>query len=244
MGKADKRARKRENQQKAKVVREAAAKRTKRNRQIKIIAGGIVVVFGVVALASFLGKDNDKKTATTTTAAPIVTTTVAGPITTTIPSKGQVATIQTNFGTIKVKLNPEKSPIATKHFTDLVNQKFYDGLTWHRVVKDFMIQGGDAQGNGQGIPKKTVVGEVPTNNYPVGTIAGAKLGSDPAGTFGDQFFIVTGSQGATLPNDYASWGTVIDGIEVAKKIEALAPTDGSDTPTKEAKIVKITLAAS
>ena len=74
-----------------------------------------------------------------------------------------------------------------------------------------MIQGGDPKGDGSGGPGYTVEGEVPTDHYPVGSLAAAKTGADPAGDFGSQFFIVTGAQGATLPNDYARFGTVTNG---------------------------------
>jgi cyclophilin family peptidyl-prolyl cis-trans isomerase len=83
---------------------------------------------------------------------------------------------------------------------------------------------------------------VPTDNYPLGSLAAAKTGTDPAGTFDSQFFIVTGPGGATLPNDYARFGIVTEGIENAQKIEALAPDTGDGPPTKPATIDKITIA--
>ncbi len=79
------------------------------------------------------------------------------------------------------------------------------------------------QGDGSGGPGYTVVGELPTDSYPVGSLAAAKSGQAPKGDFGSQFFIVTGKNGAQLPNDYARFGKVTKGMIVAKKIESLAP---------------------
>ncbi len=82
---------------------------------------------------------------------------------------------------------------------------------------------------------------MPTDHYPLGSVAAAKGGAEPPGTFDSQFFIVTGSGGATLPNDYARFGTVTSGLEAAQKIEALAPASGDGPPTKTATIDKITI---
>ena len=126
----------------------------------------------------------------------------------------------------------------------LARNGFYDGLTFHRASKDFVIQGGDPKGDGSGGPGYTVRGEVPTDHYPVGRLAAAKTGADPAGTFGGQFFIVTGANGATLPNDYARFGSVTTGIDVAQKIEALRTRRrGDGTPTKKVTIKKVTIKA-
>ena len=91
-----------------------------------------------------------------------------------------------------------------------------------------MIQGGSPKCDQQGGAGTSVNGEVPTDNYPIGSLAAAKGGSDPAGTFDAQFFIVTGSQGATLPNDYARFGSVISGLDVAQKIEGLPTQPNSE----------------
>ena len=89
-----------------------------------------------------------------------------------------------------------------------------------------------------------MVGEVPTNHYPLGALAAAKKGSDAAGTFDAQFFIVTGQQsGAGLSNDYARFGSVKSGMDVVRKIEAL-PVDAQETPTQTATIDKVTITES
>ena len=84
---------------------------------------------------------------------------------------------------------------------------------------------------------------MPTDNYPVGSLAAAKTGADPAGTFDAQFFIVTGSQGATLPNDYARFGSVVSGIEVAQEIAALQAAP-EETPSEALTIDSIVITES
>lgn len=149
------------------------------------------------------------------------------------------AVITTNFGVIEIALDDVNAPIATEQFVKLARDGFYDGLTWHRAAKDFVIQGGDPSGNGTGGSGASVVGEVPTDNYPLGSLAAAKAGAEPPGTFDSQFFIVTGSRGATLPNEYARFGMVVKGLEVAQEIEGLAPASGDGPPTKPATIDSI-----
>jgi cyclophilin family peptidyl-prolyl cis-trans isomerase len=121
----------------------------------------------------------------------------------------------------------------------LARDGYYDGTPIERAAKDFVIQGGD---RGQEPPGYTVKGEVPTDSYPLGSLAAAKGGSQAPGTFGSTFFIVTGTRGTTLPNDYARWGSVTSGLDVAQKIESFAPTSGDGPPTTDVKIkqVKIT----
>ena len=225
---ADKRARQHENKAAAKVAREAAYRKAQRRKTITRGAVAVVIFAALVGMLS-LTRGNDSKKAADTTAAPTSTS-------------EYLATITTNFGVIKVELDAQNAPIGVDHFVKLARKGFYDGLTWHRAATDFVIQGGDPNGDGSGGSRSSVVAEVPTDNYPLGSIAAAKTGTDPAGTFGSQFFIVTGSQGATLPNDYARFGIVVEGLDVAQKIEALAPATGDGPPTQPATIdsIKIT----
>jgi peptidyl-prolyl cis-trans isomerase B (cyclophilin B) len=224
---ADKRQRKKDNARAAREARVAAARRS-RQRKTAIRVGILVALFAVVvALFAFLGGDDDEPSAATTTSAPRV--------------EPAVATIETNFGPIVVQLDTAKAPKGSARFIKLAKEGFYDGLTWHRAAKDFVIQGGDPKGDGSGGAGDPIVAEVPTDHYPVGSLAAAKAGTDPAGTFDSQFFIVTGPNGGTLPNDYARFGMVIEGIENAQKIEALAPAEGDGPPTQKATIEKITI---
>jgi len=89
----------------------------------------------------------------------------------------------------------------------------------------------------------SVVAEVPTDNYPIGSLAAAKAGPEPAGTFDAQFFVVTGSQGATLANDYARFGFVVSGIEVAQELAALQAAP-AETPSEPLTIDSIVITES
>ncbi|HLF41181.1 MAG TPA: peptidylprolyl isomerase, partial [Acidimicrobiia bacterium] len=154
-------------------------------------------------------------------------------------SKTYTAKIETSCGTIVAELEAATAPVATNNFVFLSREGFYDGLKWHRVVPDFVIQGGDPEGTGGGGPGYDVAGEPPRDGYKIGSFAAAKTGADPAGTMGSQFFIVTGANGAQLPNDYARFGQVTDGIEVAQKLESFAEGDGP--PSRNLYIFKITI---
>ena len=141
-------------------------------------------------------------------------------------SKSYSATLDTNHGEIVIEFDPERAPQTVNNFVFLANEGFYDGLTWHRVVSDAVIQGGDPSGDGTGGVGYDVAGEVPTDNYPLGSIAAAKTQADPPGTMGSQFFIVTGPNYEMLPNDYARFGMVSEGIENAQLLESFGVGDG------------------
>lgn len=243
VSKAEKRERQRENRERAREERARLIRRDKQKRAVIGLVVALALVAAVYGLFAVLKSDDEKKTATSTTTVPKPTYTTA-PAQTIDPNKTYTATIETGEGTIVTLLDPKAAPVATNNFVFLARQGYYDGLPFHRAAKDFVIQGGDPKGDGSGGPGYTVVGEIPTDNYPEGSLAAAKGGAEPAGTMGSQFFIVTGSQGATLPNDYARFGLVTEGLDVAKKIEAFAPPEGDGTPTKKVLIKKITIAES
>ena len=152
------------------------------------------------------------------------------------------ATIATNCGEIVMGLDPSQgAPVAVNNFVTLAQQGFYDGLTWHRVVKDFVIQGGDPAGNGTGGPGYSLPDEETELPYKVGDVAMA-YGSAVSGS---QFFVVTGSNTSALDQagKYPRIGVVTSGMDVAKKIESFAieeaPSDGP--PTQPAYIYSITI---
>jgi cyclophilin family peptidyl-prolyl cis-trans isomerase len=250
---ADKRQRKKDNARQAREAREAAAKRSRRMKTGRNV-GIVVLLFAIVVVLINVFSSSSKKSASTTsttttpTTAPQPTTTTAPAKKVTLtgfvadPTKNYSATINTNFGTIVVALDAKDAPKAAGRFIELSRLHFYDGTTWTRVVKDFVIQGGDPTGTGSGgSGNKAVVGEVPKDHYPVGSLAAAKTQTDPNGTFDSQFFIVTGSQGGSLPNQYARFGLVTSGLDVAQKIGALYPASNDGAPTKPAKINSITI---
>lgn len=128
-----------------------------------------------------------------------------------------IATIQTDKGTIKIKLYPEDAPKTVANFVKLAKKGFYNGLTFHRVEPDFVIQGGDPNGNGTGGPGYTIKNE--TNRilkHNVGAVAMANAGRDTAGS---QFYIVIGKPAPFLDNgNYTLFGQVIQGQDVAERI--------------------------
>jgi cyclophilin family peptidyl-prolyl cis-trans isomerase len=155
------------------------------------------------------------------------------------------ATLATNFGDIEVSLDRDAAPETVNSFVFLATQGYFDGLTFHRVVPGFVIQGGDPTGTGTGGPGYTIPDELPAEpGYPEGALAMANAGPN---TSGSQFFIVTGDA-SFLPNAYSLFGTVTDGMDVAKEIEGLAdqnadPNDpAAQRPTEPAIIetVRIT----
>jgi cyclophilin family peptidyl-prolyl cis-trans isomerase len=158
-------------------------------------------------------------------------------------SKTYVATISTTCGDIEVTLDSKNSPITGGSFKFLADQKFFDGTTFHRVVPDFVIQGGDPAGDGSGGPGFSVE-EAPDEDlkYEEGVVAMAKTGAEPAGTSGSQFFIVTGPAAAQLTPDYALLGEVTEGMDVAEKIGAIQadPNTGQPAATVVIKSVTVT----
>jgi peptidyl-prolyl cis-trans isomerase B (cyclophilin B) len=162
------------------------------------------------------------------------------PKTTLEPGKRYDVDLQTNCGTITIRLATGRAPKTSASFANLVRRGFYDGLTFHRVVRDFVIQGGDPLGTGMGGPGYTVVEKPPADlAYTTGIVAMAKTEADPSGASGSQFFIVTAAD-AGLPPDYAVAGGVVRGMDVAQHIGTL-PVDGQDRPTSPVVIEKATL---
>ena len=160
-----------------------------------------------------------------------------------------VATMETSCGTIKIELDAAEAPNTVNSIVFLAQRHFYDGVTFHRIARDFVIQGGDPTGTGNGGPGYTTVDKPPASaQYPVGAVAMAKTQTDPAGTAGSQFFIVTSAsaQSALAPGgvgQYAIVGHVVSGLKVVKKIGALPiKNNASDgPPTKSVYIEKFSV---
>jgi peptidyl-prolyl cis-trans isomerase B (cyclophilin B) len=132
--------------------------------------------------------------------------------------KTYVARVLTNCGQFEITLDSKRAPKTGGSFKALVDERFYDGLSFHRIVAGFVIQGGDPKGDGQGGPGYSIT-EAPPEDlaYTKGIVAMAKTATEPAGTSGSQFFVVTGED-AGLPPDYALLGKVTKGQEVIDKI--------------------------
>lgn len=142
-----------------------------------------------------------------------------------------------DYGIIKVELDADSAPITVTNFINLVNDKFYDNLTFHRIIKDFMMQGGDPLGNGMGGSEETIKGEFSSNgvknnlSHTRGAISMARS-SDP-NSASSQFFIVH-KDSTFLDGEYAVFGYVTEGIEIVDKIcEDAIPTDDNGTIEKE-----------
>jgi len=157
-------------------------------------------------------------------------------------SKTYVATIATTCGDIEVTLDSKHSPITGGSFKYLADQKFFDGTTFHRIVPDFVIQGGDPAGDGTGGPGYSVE-EAPDSDlkYEKGVVAMAKTGDEPAGTSGSQFFVVTGDGAASLTPDYALLGKVTGGMDVVDKIGGIQADPNTGQPAAEVVIKSVTV---
>ena len=153
------------------------------------------------------------------------------------------AVIETNFGNIKIKLLAEIAPETVRNFVTLATSNFYDGTLFHRVIPNFMIQGGDPNTKesdksvwGQGGPGYNLKAEFNSRSHLRGIVSMARA-SDPDSA-GSQFFIVT-SDSTFLDRQYTVFGEVVEGLEIADKIVNL-PRDGNDCPLEGAKMLRIT----
>jgi cyclophilin family peptidyl-prolyl cis-trans isomerase len=124
-------------------------------------------------------------------------------------------TIETDRGPIVMELDPKLAPNSVNHFVSLARNGFYDGLTFHRVVPDFVIQGGDPEGSGRGGPGYKWADEPVKGEYTLGAVAMANAGPN---TNGSQFFICIDDCRRKLDKAYNLFGYVIDGIDVAQSV--------------------------
>jgi len=154
-------------------------------------------------------------------------------------NKKYTATIDTSQGTMKADLFAADAPLTVNNFVFLARQGYYDGVTFHRVINNFMVQTGDPTGTGTGGPGYRFNDEPVTRNYDRGTLAMANAGPN---TNGSQFFIV--HKDYPLPKNYTIFGKVTDGLDTLDKI-ATTPTGpgqgGNDTPKSPISINSITI---
>jgi cyclophilin family peptidyl-prolyl cis-trans isomerase len=148
-------------------------------------------------------------------------------------------TMTTNKGDIVFEMFDEDAPETVGNFRTLAEKGFYDGLTFHRIIRDFMIQGGCPQGTGTGGPGYTFKDEINRHKVVRGALAMANAGPD---TNGSQFFIVTTDAAPWLDGKHTVFGKVTSGMEVVDQLEAL-PTDRSDRPQEPAIVEKVAFAA-
>lgn len=156
--------------------------------------------------------------------------------------KNPIVTIEMNSGSIiKVELYPDIAPNTVKNFISLVQKNFYDGLIFHRVIRGFMIQGGDPEGTGMGGPGYSIKGEFSYNQFEnnlkhsAGVLSMAR--SQAPNSAGSQFFIMH-KDSPHLDGSYAGFGKVIEGMEVVNEI-ADVKTDYSDRPLEPQVMKKV-----
>jgi cyclophilin family peptidyl-prolyl cis-trans isomerase len=148
------------------------------------------------------------------------------------------ATMHTNHGPIELELYDEDAPKTVENFRKLAADGFYDGVIFHRVIKDFMIQGGDPTGTGTGGPGYTFEDEFNDNKVVRGALAMANAGPN---TNGSQFFIVTTDAAPWLDGKHTVFGRVTGGMDTVDSIEG-AQTDARDKPVEDAVIERVELA--
>jgi cyclophilin family peptidyl-prolyl cis-trans isomerase len=148
-------------------------------------------------------------------------------------------TMTTNHGDVVLELFDDDAPETVGNFRRLAEDGFYDGLIFHRVIPDFMVQGGCPQGTGTGGPGYTFKDEINDHKVVRGALAMANSGPN---TNGSQFFIVTADACPWLDGKHTVFGEVADGMDVVQKIGTL-PTDARDRPTTEARIERLAATA-
>jgi cyclophilin family peptidyl-prolyl cis-trans isomerase len=146
------------------------------------------------------------------------------------------ATMQTNHGAIELELFDADAPATVDNFTKLARDGFYDGVIFHRVIRDFMVQGGDPTGTGSGGPGYKFADEFNSHKIVRGALAMANAGPN---TNGSQFFIVTADACPWLDGKHTVFGEVTSGMDVVDKIEGV-PTGPGDRPLDDVRIESVT----
>ena len=260
----DKRTRQKElHKSRLEAARRDAERQARTRRMVRIGGVLLTVVIVIVAVGFFAKDDSAKSKQSPAKAAP--TTTEVGAVPAVCPPTDGSATRATKFATpfpdnctdatktytakfdtsegqFTVALDPKKAPKTVNNFVSLSRWKFYDGLTFHRIIKDFMNQGGDPKGEGTGGPGYEFADELPgPSGYQPGSLVMANSGPD---TNGSQFFVVASANGAKqLQPNYSLFGQVTDGLDVVTKMNNV-PTDQGDKPTTPVTIKSVTITES
>jgi len=217
------------------------------DRRLFILAGFAVVAIVVVAaiLISRGGGGDDSSTTASSDGCKEVEAPAPKKVSLKAPpqtvKKGEklTAVVETSCGTFEIALATKEAPKTVNSFAYLAEEGFYDELTFHRIVPEFVIQGGDPEGTGSGGPGYSVVEKPPANlAYTKGVVAMAKTGAEPPGTSGSQFFVVTGAD-AGLPPEYALVGKVDKGMDVVERIGKLGTP--AEQPKQTVLIDKVTI---
>lgn len=235
----------------------------------KAVIGSLVaLIIGTIGYALWQSQTRSTSQQNSTPSPlPTISTQATQSTQTTEETQAMTATISTNFGDIKVELYNDAAPRTVENFTTLARKGYYDGVIFHRVIKEFMIQGGDPTGTGSGgesafgdrfedeiNPWSLGLSEEVINYYQqlgyeyrkdltsrkieAGTLAMANAGP---GTNGSQFFIVTEEAQPHLDGRHTAFGKVVEGMDVVKKIAAVK-VGAADRPVEEVKIKTVTVA--
>jgi cyclophilin family peptidyl-prolyl cis-trans isomerase len=157
------------------------------------------------------------------------------------PSKRYTAEMKTSMGDLTIALDPSAAPKTVNSFVFLAREGFYDGVIFHRIIKGFVLQGGDPTGTGRGGPGYKYEDELPSaGRYEVGSLAMANAGPN---TNGSQFFVISGPSGVALPPSYSLFGKVVRGLDVVDQIEKVKTGPG-DRPLEDVTITSVTITES
>jgi cyclophilin family peptidyl-prolyl cis-trans isomerase len=157
------------------------------------------------------------------------------------PTKTYTATMVTNKGTMTIALDPVAAPNTVNNFVVLARYHYFDGVTFHRIIPGFVIQGGDPQGTGTGGPGYKFADELPKpGRYEMGSLAMANAGPN---TNGSQFFIISGPSGMALPPQYSLFGKVVSGIDTVIELDKVG-TPGAGKPRERVFMESVTIVES
>ena len=156
------------------------------------------------------------------------------------PSKTYTAVMDTSMGSMTIELDAENAPLTVNNFVFLARWHYYDGIVFHRIIKGFVCQGGDPDGNGRGGPGYKFADEDVKEPYELGSLAMANAGPN---TNGSQFFLISGPSGVRLPPQYNHFGKVVEGLDVVDAMEKV-PTGSGDRPMDDVVINSVTITES
>jgi peptidyl-prolyl cis-trans isomerase B (cyclophilin B) len=249
--KATKRERQRQNRDARRQAMEDAAKRKRRMRTARnlgLLLVPLVILFVILQVTNSDDSDNKSAAATKNGCStkvppkPTTSTLAAAPAMSIDPTKTYTAVMSTSCGDITMTLDPKTAPQTVNSFVNLAQKGFYDGTLFHRIVTDFVDQGGDPTGTGSGSPGYTLPDEPPADGYKAGSVAMANAGT---GTTGSQFFLVVSDNGAQQlgtapPYKYSALGTMdAAGLKVAQKINTFGSSDSAGTPTQKVYVLSV-----
>lgn len=154
------------------------------------------------------------------------------------PAHRYTAVMKTTKGEMTIALDPIAAPVTVNNFVFLARYHYYDGIFFHRVIPDFVLQGGDPEGTGRGGPGYRFEDELPKRGrYELGSLAMANAGPN---TNGSQFFVISGPSGIALDPNYSLFGKVVKGLEVVDQMEKV-PTGSGDRPVDDVVINSVTV---